>query len=415
MGCGTRTFWYGLLLCGLITCGLSACGDDDDANDADSGSRTSHPMERDGGSQAGAGGSHDAAAEPEPGADAGAQPPEAADLQELLDIGIDDYIGVAKPTGSEMVSGNASVNDGSIVYDFDPADGPVCFRGAPYNASLLDQGSDNLVIYLQGGGACLSIICQATMEATPRGVPKLGVLDAKDPENPVGSWNILYVPYCDGSVFGGDNDFTNPNDATDTRQHHGVRNFSAALDLAIARFPHPKKILLAGSSAGGWGTIFQRALVRSQYPDAELSVYDDAGLGLSVNTDFDANEWGSSARSRPPSCEACKTDPNLSPYVKYLLEHDPSTVVGDFSAWEDSVIMRFTFQTDPAAFRMTLKDATEIPATAFPDRYKRFFINGSMHTTLLGSFHSTQINGVTVAQWLGLMIDRDPDWVELLE
>jgi hypothetical protein len=101
--------------------------------------------------------------------------------------------------------------------------------------------------------------------------------------------------------------------------------------------------------------------------------------------------------------------------VKWLLEHDPSTRVGDFSAWEDSVIMRFTFQTDPAAFRKTLEDATAIPAMAYPNRYKRFFIDGSMHTTLLSAFHTTKIGDVTVAQWLGYMIDRDPRWVELLQ
>lgn len=408
MGGRSRTWWCGLFVCGL----LIACGDDDDGKAGERDGGKPPVQQHDAGAVGDAGSEHDAAAEAPDAGPAGVQP---ADLRELLDLGIDDYIGAAMPTGSETITGNASVNDGSVVYDFDPADGPVCFRGAPYNASILDQGSDNLVIYLQGGGACLSIICQATMEATPRGVPKLGVLDASDADNPVGSWNILYVPYCDGSVFGGDKDFTNPNDATDVRQHHGVRNFSAALDLALEHFPHPKKILLAGSSAGGWGTVFQRALVRAEYPDAELSVFDDAGIGLSVNSDFVADEWGSSARSRPPSCEACKTDPNLSPYVKWLLEHDPSTRVGDFSAWEDSVIMRFTFQTDPAAFRKTLADATAIPASAYPGRYKRFFIDGSMHTTLLGAFHSTKIGDVTVAQWLGYMIDRDPRWVELLQ
>jgi len=198
------------------------------------------------------------------------------------------------------------------------------------------------------------------------------------------------------------------------RLHHGQRNFSAALDLATAHFPKPKKVLLAGSSAGGWGTVFHRALVRTQYPDAELSVMDDAGLGFAVNSDYVANEWGST-RYRPASCTECQNHAHLSPFVKYLLEHDPGTVVGDFSSWEDSVIMRFTFSSDAAAFRMLLETETNIPAEAFPDRYKRFIIEGSMHTALLGSFHDTQINGVTIAQWLEMMINRDPGWVELIE
>lgn len=353
-------------------------------------------------------------------ADSGAAPDAArptqprADLQELLDLGIGEFLGAAQPIGSETITGEPEIADGSVVYDFDPEDGPVCLRGAPYHVSVLDQGSENLVIFLQGGGACVSVLCSASTEATPRGVPLRGVLDVRDPENPVAAWNIVYVPYCDGSVFGGDNDFEDPNDAEGVRLHRGQRNFSAALDLALEHFPDPSKVLLAGSSAGGWGTVYHRALVRSQYPDTELTVMNDAGIGFAVNMAFVADEWGAT-RHRPPSCEECQTHAHMSYFVRYQLEHDPGTVVGDFSAWEDSVIMRFTFNTDPAAFRTLLEQETDIPAQAFPDRYKRFFISGASHTTLQRSFHDTQVGGVTIAEWLGLMIDRDPAWVELME
>jgi hypothetical protein len=407
MGSGLRAGFGWLVVCALV-----ACGGGDDTSTSHT---PAHKKDAGSGSHADAGAMADAAAESDAQVDGGEPAVEPADLKELLDLGIADYVGKAKPTKSETIMGMSGVVDGSEVFDFDPKDGPVCFQGATYNVSVLDQGSDNLFIYLQGGGACLSIICQATTMATPRGVPKLGVLDTSDKDNPVAGWNIVYVPYCDGSVFGGDNDWTDPSNSKTVRKFHGVRNFSAALDVAVEHFPHPKKVLLAGSSAGGWGTIFQRALVRSQYPEAELSVFDDAGIGFSVNQSFVSVQWGSAKRSQPPSCAECKTDSNLSPYVKYLLEHDPSTVVSDFSAWEDSVIMMFTFISDPMKFRMQLQTETDIPAKAYPDRYKRFFVNGSMHTTLLSAYHSTQVNGVTAAQWLGYMVNRDPKWVEELQ
>jgi hypothetical protein len=346
--------------------------------------------------------------------DAGAAPVPRADLQELLDLGIGEFLGAAKPIASETLTGVAGIADGSTVYDFDPKDGPVCMRGAGYHVSLLDQGSKNLVIFLQGGGACVSVLCSATIEATPRGVPTNGVLDIHDAENPVADWNILYVPYCDGSVFGGNNDFHDAAKPNEVRLHHGQRNFSAALDLALAHFPHPEKVLLAGSSAGGWGTVYHRALVRSQYPDAQLTVMNDSGIGFMVNTQLVVDEWGS-GRYRPPSCEACQTPQHMSEFVKYELAHDPGVVVGDFSSWEDSVIMRFTLNTDPAAFHALLQEQTNIPAAAFPNRYKRFIITGSQHTSLQRGYHDTQINGVSIAQWLGTMIARDPSWVEMLQ
>jgi hypothetical protein len=351
----------------------------------------------------------------EPTADAGADSAvPAADLTELLDLGITEYLGAAEPIAMETIQGVPDVADGSIVYDFDPADGPLCLRGASYSVSVLDQSSENLMIYLQGGGACVSVICASTTDVTLRGVPVRGILDTNDPENPVAGWNVLYVPYCDGSVFGGDGDFTNPTDAMGTRYHHGQRNFAAALDLALKHFPDPKKILLAGSSAGGWGTIYHRGLVRSQYPNALLTVINDAGIGFAVNNATVADEW-SATRHRPPSCELCQTHTHMTYFVKYMLEHDPATWVGDFSSYGDSVIRRFTFTSDAAAFKDVLLQETDMLAQAFPDRYKRFFIAGESHTTLLTAFHTNVTDGVTFAQWVGKMIDRDPSWAELMQ
>lgn len=384
--------WSSLLLSALLACG-------------DSDSDKSRPASDDASTSSADGGSDDAGDAETP------VPP--ADLNELLDLGITKYLGAAKPSKMETVQGVANVADGSLVYEFDPADGPMCLRGAKYNVSVLDQGSENLMIYLQGGGACVSAICQATVEATPRGVPTRGILNSADPDNPVAGWNIVYVPYCDGSVFGGDKDFTNPSDAMGTRYHHGQRNFAAALDLALKHFPKPRKVLLAGSSAGGWGTVFHRGLVRSQYPDAELTILNDAGLGLAVNNPAVADEWGAT-RHRPPSCAECQTHVHMSYFVRYMLAHDPATVVGDFSSYGDAVIRRFTFTSDPAAFKQILLQETSISAQAFPDRYKRFFIGGESHTALQSAFHTAEIGGVTLAQWVGKMISRDPGWVELM-
>ncbi len=385
----------------LLAALLLGCGDDGDgAGDG---------VDRDGGAAADAGGAP--AGEDAGAGDEMAVPAGELDLSELLELGIEEYLGAAEPIGSEMISGGGGVADGSIVYDFDPADGPVCLRGDPFHMSVLDQGSENLVIFLQGGGACLSFLCAASTTAEPRGVPQLGVLDTGDERNPVRDWNFVYVPYCDGSVFGGDNRIE---DEDEPRIHHGQRNFSAALDRALEHFPDAKRVMLAGSSAGGWGTIFHHALVRSQYPDAELTVMNDAGVGLAVNRSFIVSEWGSD-RYVPPSCEECDSSFHLTPLQRYLLEHDPEARVGVFSSWEDSTIRSFTFSSSGETFRTLLRDQTDIPAMAFPERYKRFFIDGAQHTALQSAFHTTQIDGVPLSEWLGLMIERDEAWVELME
>jgi hypothetical protein len=51
---------------------------------------------------------------------------------------------------------------------------------------------------------------------------------------------------------------------------------------------------------------------------------------------------------------------------------------------------------------------------ATPERAKRFFIEGRQHTTL-GDIHATMLNGVTIGQWIGFMLDGDPRWSDSLQ
>ena len=92
--------------------------------------------------------------------------PEAVPFQELYDQGVDRYLGEFTPMLSET--------DGDIVnHKFGAGDGPLCLRGGEYTMATKDNGSDELVIYLQGGGACWSDFCAATEEAAP-GITEFG-------------------------------------------------------------------------------------------------------------------------------------------------------------------------------------------------------------------------------------------------
>src|SRR5262249_8304870 len=93
-------------LCLIFTCGLVACGDDESGGGK-------HAMKDAGGSSR-----HDDAGDADAASDADivmtvdAGPSPTADLDELLDMGIADYLGKAKPTKHETITGNASVADG---------------------------------------------------------------------------------------------------------------------------------------------------------------------------------------------------------------------------------------------------------------------------------------------------------------
>jgi hypothetical protein len=382
--------WGALFACAVWA---SACGDDQammDMNAGAGGSAAMDPANVAAGS--GAAGT---------GASVATGP---ADVAALKATGLNKYLGAAKPAQTEMVGDETH-------YTFDAADGPVCLRGTPFSMATRKRDSQDLVIYLQGGGSCTTALCRATETANAM-IPTYGVLNANDPENPVAGWNVVYSPYCDGSLHFGDNDIPDQN-----RKHHGLRNVSASLDVAVSEFPKPRRVLLTGASAGGYGTIWIADLVRLVYPDAELFVFNDAGIAISNPASPDGfravlDEWGA-RQFIPASCDACMSSPHLTPWMSWNLTHDPSMKLGMFSAYEDSVIAGVFLMLDPAVFKQALVDETGRVVEIAPQRAKRFLVNGTQHT--VGNIHTTAVNGLSVAQWLQKMLDGDPGWDNVVQ
>ena len=363
-------------------------------------------------------------------------------FQEVVDQGATRYFGKTQVT--EETKDDAGV----ITYTFDPSSGPVCLKGEPYQMSVRDTGSEDLFIFLQGGGACWSTFCLAINEAQ-YGIPaKLDILDPDKPTNPVAGWSTVFFPYCDGSLFAGDADHDDDGDGTPDRRQRGLANLSAGLDVAATRFPSPKRIVLAGSSGGGYGTILATLLVRSKFPGVELLVFDDAGVGLGRPGDeafisglFD--EWN--ARSLlPKTCEGCTATGHITRLVGWGLERDPKLTVATFSSYRDYVISDVFLGLDADTFRGALLEETGAVHAAWPDRYRRFLVDSAVHTTLLGGLEglvgnnfgavtfppdlatklgeielggidSTQVRGVTTATWFKAMIEGSAEWDDRLE
>jgi hypothetical protein len=334
-------------------------------------------------------------------------------------------------------------DDGDVTtWEFDVDSGPQCIRGEPFRASVRESASsDDLVIFLQGGGACWSDFCLA-IENAPAGVPRLDVLDPNMAANPVADWDVAYAPYCDGSLFAGEADWDDDGDGEIDRIHRGFRNLSATLDLAEAHFPNPRRVLLAGSSGGGYGTILATLMVRFVFPRAELYVFNDSGVGVLKEEEpwFVTrliDEWDAWDLF-PASCPECIDYGHLTPLLDWELERDPDLKVAAFSSYGDSIIADTFLQIGEEGFRGPLLREAQALHAAHPERYMPFLVEGTMHTTLLGSvsgivavpegedspfddfiqlggLDTTQLNGVTVGQWLQAMLDGDPAWQPMIE
>jgi hypothetical protein len=333
--------------------------------------------------------------------------PAVAPFQELIDQGVARYLGAYTPMSSET--------DGDVVnHSFGAGDGPLCLDGSEFTMATRDKGSDELVIFLQGGGACWPSRCAAT-ESADKEIPKDGLLDPDLANNPVASWNTVYIPYCDGGLHASDADSDSDSDGQTDRFQRGLHNLSASLDVAANTFPSPKRILLAGISAGGFGTVFALPMFRQLYPNVAIDLIDDSGVGVFKPGEPEfvwmrLDEWNSEAII-PASCESCVgADGHVTDLIKWLLEQDDNLRVSLMSYTQDPVIAVFFVQSGLDVFERELfKELADLEA-AYPNRIKSFVRDGVSHTFLL-SDTSLTAGGVTVLDWVTAMLKGSDDWV----
>ncbi|MEZ5502839.1 MAG: pectin acetylesterase-family hydrolase [Halioglobus sp.] len=310
--------------------------------------------------------------------------------------------------------------DGDVVtHTFGKGDGPLCINGGEYRMATRDKGSSQLLIYLRGGGSCTSASCVLGFPDGEKGIPKLGILDPDRPGNPVASWNSVYVPYCDGGLHVSDSDSDSDGDGQIDRFQRGLRNLSAALDVTVATFPSPGRILLAGSSAGGFGASFALPLVRKLYPDVPIELINDSGIGLTNPEnpqwlELGLTEWNADAFFAP-SCQTC-AGPNsrFTDYHKWELGQDSNFTLGMMSFNHDLRITAGVFPTTQQ-FEQVLLDRLSDIEGAYPARMHSFVATGTAHTFLLDGLDiqnalDVTAGGESAMDWVTAMIEGSADW-----
>jgi hypothetical protein len=404
-------------------------------------------------------------------ANANAAPPglNAVAAQELSDAGVDKYLGTS--VAAETSFGVWTRHTFDPQYTPDPSypagfrpDGPVCIAGTEYSVFTKAGDPDKVLIFLQGGGACwqgfynCNILADA--QAPPDAPPFPGVFDSSSADNPFADYSVVYMPYCDGSAFGGDNDVNDPSfPFGPTRHHRGVRNVSAGMDVAAATFPDAKKVTVMGHSAGGVGVAaFAPFLSRFVYGNkVKLTVHNDAGP-IAVNLGTGTPPFGCAdlscfsvvarafdwnfAQFYPQSCIAdgrCNAFGQQTGIIDWRLEND-STIREVFYETDSDRTNRFFAQgdgslMDPLAYRELILTEHGALNAAHPKRYKRFIVSGDdTHGAVQVTaptpnfpqsqpflFYTQEANGVLLSDWTTeFVLDGDSDaqggvWNDIVE
>ena len=323
-------------------------------------------------------------------------------FRELVNQGITRYLGVYTPM---LVKSDQGVDS----FVFGSGDGPLCFDGSEYVMALRDAGAENLLIYLQPGGACWSDICHCAEFSIP-GIPCVGILDPNAPGNPLKKWNTAYLSYCDGSLFVGDMDMDVDGDGEIDRYHRGLKNLSAGLDVTVGAFPQPRKILLAGTSAGGFGAMYALPLVRSLYPDASVYLLNDSGVGIMPAGVIAKmlHQWNATG-VLPRSCPECLDKSGfLFNYYSWQLSEDDQLKIGLMSYKRDTVIADYYSSMGAEKFEAALIQEIARLEESHPGLIHSFIVDGKLHG-MLGNMQ-TRAGETSVGAWIEQMVSDAPGW-----
>lgn len=199
-----------------------------------------------------------------------------------------------------------------------PTTGAVCGNGSQYKFFVNRvPNTRNTIIYMEGGGACwdyASCTGQTGVRGArnPNGIPD-DYMSLLNPGSSLVSpfvvrthpysfvktqnWNMIYVPYCTGDVYGGDRVavYTDPTGqgAPLVWHHNGIRNVRAVVAWLKNRLPRPTQMLSTGCSAGGIGSLTNYAPLRRDMAPTRGFLIDDSGPAFSAPVGSDPQQYPS--------------------------------------------------------------------------------------------------------------------------
>jgi hypothetical protein len=304
--------------------------------------------------------------------------------------------------------------------------GSVCNDGSPTGFAINVQDTSDLFIFFEGGGACWDYLtCVVAQLSTigPFGATEWATREQMLPEqfdrtrttNPFRNATMIYVPYCTGDLHIGDNVAMYPGGgSTVTWNHKGLSDSTSFLSRVASTWKDPARVVVSGSSAGGFGAILLYDLTRKTWPQSRMYLIDDAGPLLEGDAlpAAEKQAWISAWNIGgfiDDLCAGCQTDFSLLNTT--LTKSYPNDRMALLSSLQDATIT-FFFGLTPATFQTDLLQMVNdrlIPSQAFHP----FVITGNQHT-LLGTMTTSATNGTVLEPWLDSMINDKSDFVTVL-
>jgi hypothetical protein len=328
--------------------------------------------------------------------------------------------------------------------------GGVCRsnQGTAHIAVRLNSKSSKFVIFMEGGGACFNTLTCLQNNNTEEYGQGQGLFNFSKADNPIADWNIFYVPYCSGDVHSGDNT-TPATSAVGAQTFAGYLNMKAYLSRILATMSKATDELVAGDSAGGFGSGLLFDLIARNAPATveRFTFIDDSGPPMSstyiepcLQNQF-VQTWGFENTILKDCGTGC---PNHSDFTFAILKTvankystinskgQPRFAGGFISSTDDYQITVFygfgqnncnpqtnllgvpvgLTQEQYTAGLLELRNY--IGVLGGTDRFGTYFFDATTHTTLVrdqsdgtnGGLYDHNTGGVTLTQWMSNIINR---------
>lgn len=299
--------------------------------------------------------------------------------------------------------------------------GTTCGNGSQTGIGVNIGTGGDLLIYLEGGGACWDeLTCTVGVNGLglasyihsgygpdqfDAATPSAGIFDRRLEENPFRDSTIIYVPYCTGDLHAGARTQRHPV-AGRTMHFNGRLNLEADLAHIVASFPEPSRVTLAGSSAGGWGAVFNYERVAEAYGDVRVDLVADSSpmlddLGLLV---LGGRAWGL-ASALPPGCAGCADD------LRAIHQHHAASYPGSrfaYLSFASDLVVSLGAAMDPLSFQAALKRLQL--ETIRPIANARYFSPAGPGHTMLHDLATVASGSVTLGDFLIEMASDSPTW-----
>lgn len=323
-----------------------------------------------------------------------------------------------------------------------PLENAVSGDGSGYHVYISKGRTDDLCIILSGGGVAWNEYTAArpvTGGKVAAGLPNfywnnlrpftqlmninIGITNTKNASNPFAEWNFIVITYATGDFHIGNSEFeyTTEDGKKAVLHFAGYRNFTEAMKVAVKLFPEPRRLLVAGNSAGAFAVpALAGEIADDYYPDCrDITLLSDSGQLLYKDWKKTAKEvWKSDDRfvaglhSDNPTVDWYETlylkygsrfkylyasstrDYLLSSYYNDIMTKQYRTDRDVQQAFYDQLVfMTGQLKDITADFRFYIFDWPMLPLAVGK--------GGTVHTALKElSFASKKSDNITMADWL---------------